>query len=289
LTAEDPVFPICRDLKAEGGTDYYAQGLRYSTGDISYVSWATRAPGGFDDETVRALDAMVPALAQRMELESAYHATRALLGVYLGRSASERVLDGAFLRGTGRLTHSAIWFCDLRGFTSMSDRSSPGEVVKVLDAYFDVVADAITRRGGDVLKFVGDAILAIFDAKEDPPLACANALQAAEEALDALRRLNEKRGTEAPLVIGVALHVGEVMFGNIGSKDRLDFTVISAAVNETCRLESLCKDLRTPLTLSEAFVKELRGQEVVDLGEQSLKGVSAKVRVFTLGRFAPVR
>jgi adenylate cyclase len=280
-------FPICRDLRQQGGTDYYVQALRFSSGEVGYVSWSTRAPEGFSDEAIGALDALAPFLTCRIELESAYHATRTLLDVYLGHNAARRVMDGAFRRGEGVLTHAAIWFCDLRDFTAMSDSMTPANVVQMLDAYFDRVAGAVTARGGEVLKFVGDAILAVFPTDLDVPAACGNALRAADEALTALQRLNQERAPESPLAIGIALHVGEVMYGNIGSKERLDFTVISSTVNETCRLEALCKPLRTPLTLSAAFVNTLEGEQFVDLGEHSLKGVSAKARVFTLEKYEP--
>jgi adenylate cyclase len=282
LTDDSPPFPICRDLKDQGGTDYYAQGLAFSNGEISYVSWATRHPGGFSEEAVRWFDAIAPSLARRVELESAYHATRALLEVYLGRNAARRVLEGAFRRGGGELIRAAIWFCDLRNFTSLSDRMAPNDVVEILDRYFDEVAGAVTARGGEVLKFIGDAILAIFPVGLDAAAACRSALRGAEEALSALQSLNDSR-----LSIGVALHLGDVMYGNIGSKDRLDFTVISSSVNETCRLEALCKVLKTPLTLSETFARTLQGESVVDLGEHELKGVTAKARVFTLERYRP--
>ena len=285
LTGDALPFPICRDLKQQGGTDYYAQGLAFSNGEISSVSWATRHPEGLSDETLSTLDAIVPSLARRVELESAYHATRTLLEVYLGRNAARRVLDGSFRRGGGELIHAAIWFCDLRDFTSISDRMAPHEVVEMLDAYFDRVAGAVTARGGEVLKFIGDAILAIFPIGIDAPAACQNALRAAEEALSALQKLNEERSPEAPLAIGVALHLGEVMYGNIGSRERLDFTVISSSVNETSRLEGLCKTLGTRLMLSEVFVSAISRPDIVDLGEQDLKGVSSKRRVFTLDRF----
>jgi adenylate cyclase len=278
LEHDEPRYPIGRDLKQQGGTDYYAQGLRFSNGEISYVSWATREPGGFASGTLAALERLLPALAQRVELESAYHATRSLLEVYLGKNAARRVLDGQFRRGGGELIRAAIWFCDLRGFTAVSDRSSPEHVVEMLDAYFERVAGAITERGGEVLKFIGDAILAIFPLTDGDAEACRRALAAAEAALAAL---------EPPLVIGIALHVGDVMYGNIGSRERLDFTVISAAVNETSRLEGLCKVLGTRLTLSSAFVAALGDVEVIDLGEQDLKGVRDKLRVYTLPRFAP--
>jgi adenylate cyclase len=287
LAGDDIPFPICRDLKEEGGTDYYAQGLQFTNGEISYVSWATRLPEGFSDETIRTLDAIAPSLARRVELESAYHATRSLLGVYLGRNAARRVLDGSFRRGGGELTRAAIWFCDLRGFTSLSDRMPPGDVVRILDAYFDRVAGAVTLHGGEVLKFVGDAILAIFPIGQDATKACRSALRAAEDGLAALDKLNEESAPTDPLAMGVALHLGEVMYGNIGSRERLDFTVISASVNETCRLEALCKPLHTPLTMSETFARALESEHVVDLGLHDLKGVSAKARVFTLERYRP--
>jgi adenylate cyclase len=280
-------YPICRDLRDEGGTDYFAQGLPFTNGEVTYVSWATRARGGWSDDALAALTALAPALARRIELESAYHATRALLEVYLGRNAARRVMAGAFTRGGGELVDAAIWFCDLRGFTSMSDRTAPKQVVETLDAYFDRVAGAVAANGGEVLKFVGDAILAIFPVDSDVRAACVSARRAAEDGLAALAELNAARPEQEPLAIGVALHLGAVMYGNIGSKERLDFTVISAAVNETCRLESLCKPLGTPLAMSEAFTKALGASDVADLGEQALKGVAAKLRVFTLERLRP--
>ena len=289
LTGDDLRFPVCEDLKAIGGTDYMVQGLPHASGEIGYVSWATRAPGGFTDEALACLVALTPHLSQRIELESAYHATQALMEVYLGRNAGQRVVRGAFRRGTGDLMDAAIWFCDLRDFTALSDRLPPQEVVKTLDEYFDRVAGAVMQRGGEVLKFIGDAILAIFPVDGDASSGCTSALRAAEDALQALTKLNverEARG-DSRLAIGVALHVGPLMYGNIGAKDRLDFTVISAAVNETCRLEALCKPLRTPLTMSEAFVKAAQPEAIVDLGRHALKGVLTPLQVFTLRQYAP--
>lgn len=283
-------FPICQELAAQGGTDYFIQGLPYSTGDIGYISWATRAPEGFSDDALAALAELTPHLAQRIELASAYHATRALLEVYLGRNAGQRVAQGGFRRGSGELIDAAIWFCDLRDFTSLSEQSTPQAMVKTLDEYFDHVAGAVMARGGEVLKFIGDAILAIFPVTDDARRACQSALMAAEEALASLQGLNAERRArgEVPLSIGVALHVGQVMYGNIGARGRLDFTVISSSVNEACRLESLCKPLAVPLTLSEAFVQVARPEAVVDLGEHTLKGVRAPLRVFTLkGQMPP--
>lgn len=282
-------FKTCDDLRAQGGTDYYAHGLPFANGQVSYISYATKAPEGFAGEALAALEAVRPFLARRLELESSYYGTRALLDVYLGRNAARRVLAGAFQRGKGELIDAAVWFSDMRDFTALSDRSAPAQVVETLDAYFNAVASAVAAHGGEVLKFIGDAVLAIFPVGDDPRAACQSALAAAEAAFTSLDRLNAERAAraESTLAIGVALHLGQVMYGNIGARDRLDFTVISACVNEASRLEALCKRLGTPLALSEPFVRAAEAADVVDLGAHALKGVAAELRVFTLSRLRP--
>jgi adenylate cyclase len=288
LHGVEPTFPICEDLRQQGGTDYFAQGLPASNGEVGFITWASREPDGFSDESLAALDALAPDLSLRIELASAYQATRALLGVYLGRNAGQRVMEGAFQRGGGELIEAAIWFCDMRGFTTLADASAPEAVVKVLDEYFDCVAGVVMGHGGEVLKFIGDAILAIFPVTDGAHAACRRALGAAEAALETLRPLNEQRARDgAPTIdVGIALHHGQVMYGNIGAKDRLDFTVISSAVNEASRLEGLCKSLGTKLALSQAFVNAAAPAGLVDLGEQTLKGVRTPIRVFTLAEVA---
>jgi adenylate cyclase len=276
-------YPICEDLRAEGGTDYYVVGLPFANGQVSHVSFATRAEAGFPDAALAVFEAIRPYLARRLELESSYHATRALLDVYLGKNAARRVFAGAFQRGKGELLSAAIWFSDMRDFTALSDRSAPAQVVETLDAYFDAVASAVAARGGEVLKFIGDAVLAVFPLGDDARAACRSALAAAEEAFRSIEAINRERAArgEEAVSIGIALHRGEVMYGNIGARDRLDFTVISSAVNEASRLESLCKQLGTPLALSEAFVTTAEAEGLVDLGEHALKGVKVPLRVFT--------
>jgi adenylate cyclase len=284
LLAGDLPFPICHDLREKGATDYYVQALPFTNGQVSYVSFATDAPAGFSDSTLEALESIRPFLARRLELESAYYAARALLEVYLGKNAARRVFAGEFQRGRGELIDAAIWFSDMRGFTALSDRTPPARVVEVLDTYFDAVASAIAQHGGEVLKFIGDAVLAIFPVGDDARGACRRALAAAEQAFASLAHVNEARSSrgEEPLAVGIALHRGPVMYGNIGASDRLDFTVISSCVNEASRLESLCKQLQTPLALSAAFVATAQVDDPVDLGEHALKGVRAPLRVFTL-------
>ncbi len=277
-------YALCIELRAEGGTDFFALPLPFANGQIGYVTFVTKDAQGFADETLALLEAVAPFLARRIELESAYYATRGLLGVYLGANAARRVLSGQFQRGRGELIDAAIWFSDVRNFTQLSDRIEPARVVEMLDAHFDAVAGAVQDQGGEVLKFIGDAVLAIFPLASDPRGACRRALAAAEQAFIALARTNQELAAraEAAIEIGIALHTGRVMYGNIGARNRLDFTVISSAVNEASRLESLCKPLGVRVALSAIFVEtaEIRDR-VVDLGEQALKGVRVPLRVFT--------
>jgi adenylate cyclase len=278
-------FALCTEVRDQGGTDFYAQPLPFANGQVGYATFVTDAPSGFSDAAIALLEAIRPFLARRIELESSYYATRALLEVYLGKNAARRVLAGAFQRGRGELIDAAIWFSDMRGFTKLGDRVPPARVIEILDSHCDAIAGAISDNGGEVLKFIGDAVMAIFPLEADPRGACRRALSAASHAFEALARANEAlaaRG-DAPIEIGVALHRGTVMYGNIGARDRLDFTVISSAVNEASRLESLCKQLGTRLALSAAFVETAEMEGAVDLGEHVLRGVRAPVRVFTLG------
>ena len=183
-------YPVAAELREEGGTDYDVEPLAFAGGQRGYVAFATQAEGGFTDEQLAALGELRPFLARRLELESAYRATRALLEVYLGKNASRRVFAGAFQRGAGELIDAAIWFSDMRDFTALSDDRAPGEVIAVLDGYFDAVASAISSRGGEVLKFIGDAVLAIFPVGDDAGSAAARALAAAEEAFAAIEAKN---------------------------------------------------------------------------------------------------
>ena len=281
LGADVLPFALGHDLRAQGGTDYVAYGLPFSNGEVSYVSFATKAEGGFSPELLETLDQVRPVLARRLELESAYYATHALLDVYLGHNAARRVLGGAFQRGRGELIDAAIWFSDMRGFTSLSDGSEPAEVIEVLDRYFDAVASAIAAHGGEVLKFIGDAVMAIFPLGVDPRDACNRALAAARDAFAALDLLNQERAArgEPAVGIGVGLHRGTVMYGNIGARDRLDFTVISSAVNEASRLEALTKSLGVTVALSEEFAGST-DSATIDLGTHTLKGVKRPLRVF---------
>lgn len=271
-------FPICRELAQQGATEYLAWALPLSDGRRTGLTLTTRAPAGFDDRAIAAVRESLPAIAARIELYQAHFATRSLLQVYLGANAARRVLAGEFLRGSGTSIRAAIWFCDLRGFTELSDRRPPLEVTATLDAYFERVVRPIAANGGEVLKFIGDAVLAIFPAVDDEADACRRALGAARGAIASLAEWNLTR--PAALAIGVALHVGDVFYGNIGGSDRLDFTVIGAPVNEVCRLESLCKTLGAPILMTAPFHAHVADEDLVDHGEHSLRGVSTPTRIF---------
>lgn len=270
-------YPVCRDLAADGGADYLCLAIPFA-GPRSFVSFATDAPGGFSDAHVALLEAVRPALTTRLELEAEHQARRGLLEVYLGRLAAARVMAGRVDRGHGESIRAALWTCDLRDYTALSDGADPQAIVGTLDEYFDCTAGAVVAAGGDVLKFVGDAVLAIFPCGDDEAAARRSALGAAR---DALARLHDKSGGR--LRCGVGLHVGDVFFGNIGAGPRLDFTVIGAAVNTASRVESATKGLGVDLLMTADFAAPGLDVPVVSKGLHALKGVAQPVELFTLG------
>jgi len=278
-------FPVCRDLAAEGFTDYAVFALPFCHQPRSFVSLATRRPAGFSDAELLGFERVRDVLTLRLELQAATLAAESLLEVYLGRNAARRVAEGAFMRGSGEVLPAAIFFCDMRGFTTLSDTRRPEEVVRVLDGVFDRVAAPVHARGGEILKFIGDAVLAVFTQEDGGPAACAAALTAAREALDAVDRWNLERAErgEDPIGLGIALHRGDVFYGNVGAQGRLDFTVIGAVVNEASRVEALCKALGVSLLVTEALRAQLRAGDtpLVSVGRHALRGVAEPVELFT--------
>jgi len=283
----DLSFAICGELAAEGLTDYVVYPLIFGTGERTYFSFATDADDGFSEADLSLFTALLPALSVRVELESANYALSSLLEVYLGHNAASRVLAGSFMRGTGQPIHAAIWFCDMRGFTTMADRLPATEVVKTLDRFFESVAGPIGPHGGEVLKFIGDAVLAIFPVLADGVgAACGRAMAAAKAAVDGVSLLN-RSGEVPPIELGIGLHVGEVMYGNIGARDRLDFTVIGAVVNEVCRVESLCRALASPILMTAAFAAACDRDRVISRGVHELKGVAAPQEIYAPAEPSP--
>jgi adenylate cyclase len=286
--ATDPKpFKVFEELAAAGITDYLALGPIDSMGRPLVLVLDTDAPGGFSEAHVALIEELVPLASLRIELLSSQLQTHSLLKVYLGRQQAQRVQSGAVRRGTGERIQTVLMATDLRGFTALADRMDPEAVVALLDRYFEAVCDPVVAAGGDVLKFIGDAVLAVFPIDDDAGeltrgAVCRRALGAAQEAvasLEALRREAPLPGA-AGLRMGVALHLGIALYGNIGARRRLDFTVIGASVNEVCRLEPLTKRLRVPIVVSSRFAASCAGAEFSSLGSHRLRGVSEEVEVF---------
>jgi adenylate cyclase len=275
-------FAMLTKMADAGATDYLLSALDLGRKYGSWISFATRRPEGFSDDQLALLTDATPLLSLHMQLQSSRFETRSLLEVYLGANAARRVVDGEFRRGTGTELDAALWFCDMRGFTAMSDRLPARAVVGVLDRYFEHVATPITEQGGEILKFIGDATLAVF------PLGEHNAADACKRALGAAHAVLERMESWAPsetgrVELGVALHTGRVLYGNIGGRERLDFTVIGASVNEVCRVEAMCKTLGEPLLMTSAFATALGATDVdvVSLGHHALKGVAQPQEILT--------
>ncbi|MDA1059822.1 MAG: adenylate/guanylate cyclase domain-containing protein [Proteobacteria bacterium] len=292
LTGDNMVldFPVLQDLIDNGATDYLVAPVRFSDGQVNGLAFATKAPGGFSDLHCDTLMRAARILGGPLETMQMRDLATTLLETYVGQHAGKRVLDGAITRGSGESIRAVIWYCDLRNFTPLSESLPMDLLISVLNDYFEAVGTAIEARDGEILKFVGDAILAIWplESGDDPAAVCKTAIEAWRTARDNLATLNERRTTEGKpsLDFGATLHVGEVIYGNIGAPDRLDFTVIGPAVNLVTRMEDLTKKLSRPLLLSQSFA-EAYGEAVENLGDFSFKGIEKPQAVFGLGAEIP--
>ncbi len=287
-------FPILTELAA-GMTDYVAMVQRF-TGqgiigemDCVYSSWGTDRPNGFADADLADLQRLVPLLALALKSTSLTRVARTLVETYLGRDPGQRVLAGGIARGVADRIEAVLWFSDLRGYTRITDTSPPEQVIPLLNDYADAVISAIHAKGGDVLKLIGDGTLAIFTAA-DREAACRAALKAAKAVRNSIGELNRRRGGDGLPVtdIYLALHFGEVFYGNIGSKERLDFTVVGPAVNEVSRIAALCRSVEQPLLLSASFAAAAGSakSQFVSVGRYALRGVSHPQELFTLDPIA---
>ncbi|MEK1890096.1 MAG: adenylate/guanylate cyclase domain-containing protein [Phyllobacterium sp.] len=276
-------YPLYDELRSQGYTDYVAWPLYHTLGKEHVVTFASDSEGGFTDEHIAYLTDLLPALALVSEIRLKNRLARTLLETYVGPHASEQILAGATTRGSGVTVGAAILICDLRDFTAISDLWPRDDVIELLNGYFDAMAEPIARHGGEILKFMGDGLLAIFPLSD--PMACRNLLEAIGEAQVALAVLNKdlvQKG-RLPLGYGIGVHVGDVMYGNIGSRSRLDFTVIGPAVNIASRLESLTKEIKRPVLLSKAFVEMADcTKEFESLGSHMLRGLDRPFDVFGL-------
>jgi len=252
--AAEREFPILTELRCTGMTDYVVLPVPFSDGTNKALSLATARDGGFSGDELNLFEAMTPAVASNLEIQALRRMARTLLDTYVGRQSGGRVLAGQIRRGMGETIRAVIWLSDLRGFTSLSESLPRDELIELLNQYFGPMCNAVEANGGEVLKFIGDAVLAIFPVEDDAVAASRNALGAVRVAKAAVNKENERRGSAGRPRIryGLALHVGDVMYGNIGGDARLDFTVIGPAVNLTSRIESMCKNLdRSPLLSAE--------------------------------------
>jgi adenylate cyclase len=286
--SEYPMFP---ELRAGSIAEYLAIINRFAEDgvigemDCFYSSWMTDRPEGFTDEEVQALKRLTPFLGLAIKSASLARIAETLVETYLGRDAGRRVLRGRIARGVADRIKTVLWFSDLRNYTRISDTAAPEEIIPLLNDYAEAIVSSIHQNAGDVLKLIGDGVLAIFPA-EERSRACAAALDAAGAARAAVTELNARRieqGLPATEMY-LGLHIGEVFYGNIGSKERLDFTVVGPAVNEVSRIAAMCRSVDQPILMSAAFTASVAEERraFASVGRYALRGVGKPQELFTL-------
>lgn len=281
--ADCPIdFPMLRELQDEGVSDYLASPLLFTDGDIHLATWTTRQPDGFTDAQIEGIESIIVPFARVAEIRALRRTAANLLDTYVGNNAGEHILAGAIRRGHAEAIYAAIWLSDMRGFTLLADRVPPQNLLELLNEYFDCQVPAILEHGGEVLKFMGDGLLAIFPigSDSDPAEVCARALAAAYEARGNVAALNQPMRPQIGVVrFGLALHIGKVLYGNIGASNRLDFTCIGPAVNLAARLEKLAGKLGRVIVATQEFARHC-GTNFKPLGKFSLAGFGSEQTVF---------
>lgn len=280
-------FPLMAELARQGYVDYAAIPLRAGGAYHNAATVATKRAGGFSESQFKDLTRMLRLAALHVERHIALRIAGNVLDTYLGAAAGGRVLRGSIKRGAGEPIRAIVWASDLRGFTDLADRLDGPDMIALLNAYFECLAGAVLAHDGEVLKFIGDGLLAVFpySAFADERAAAAAALAAAQGALQAIDRLNADPRVLAhvagwrPLRTGIALHDGEVFFGNVGAPERLDFTVIGRAVNAASRVEALSKSLGRSILVTEP-VARLLDRPLEPLGEHELRGLAAPLSIY---------
>jgi adenylate cyclase len=278
-----PDLPVLDEFRAAGATDYLIVPLSLLLRTAG-MSFATREKDGFCDAALAALEAVAAAATPHVSLRSIRLSAVNLLNTYVGRDAGEHILSGHIRRGEGDTIHAAIWYCDLRGFTRMTDALPLDAIIEILNQWFERMAAAVESEGGEILKFIGDGMLAIFpSAHDDPGACCRAALRAARGGLAAMDALNTARaGAGKPVLhFGLALHIGDVSYGNIGAPHRLDFTVIGPAVNFTSRLEEQTKLTGHTVLISRDFAVA-SGEALRPIGRRWLRDIDGAQEIFTI-------
>jgi len=288
----EQTFPVMAELRDEGQTDWLAMIQRFDKEaaigemDCFMSRWTTTRPGGFTDDDIATLRRLVPVLGLAIKSTSLVRVAQSLAEAYLGRDPGRRVLEGRVTRGEAERINAAIWFSDMQGYTKLSESIDSDQLIPFLNDYAEIVITAVHGAGGDVLKLMADGVLAIFTA-DDPTDACAAALRAETDMRRRHAELNLRRVASGQPVssIYLGLHTGDVFYGNIGSKDRLDFTVVGQAVNETSRIASMCRSADRDVLFSLDFrdaLPPLERDRLVSVGRYALRGVGRAQELFTL-------
>ena len=294
LSGDDALldFPMLEELAAAGATDYFAEVVRFGAlGDASRgtgvgYSFATDRPEGFYADELTLLKSVLPVVSLAMMTHAGHTIAASLLAAYLGADAGRRVHAGAIERGAVESVRAVLWYADIRAFTARADATPGAAIIELLDEVFEALTASLRPRGGQVLKFLGDGMLAIFRFEEAEKIAtCRRALEAAAAAMCAVDRLNAARceAGKAAVTVDLALHLGEVMYGNVGAVDRLDFTVIGPAVNEVARIEALCEPLGRRVLMSADLAAASAGSPRLEpLGAHTLRGVREPREIYAL-------
>jgi adenylate cyclase len=283
----DEAFGVVRELKDEGLAHYIAIPLPGSSGEVISLTIGTTDPEGFEADQLAAIEALGPALTVVVEIKRLRSTFRDVLGAYVGRSPAREIASGAVHRGQITEVRAAIMVADLRGFTYLSTRLPPAATADVINSYYDIVVPAVEAYGGEVLKFIGDAVLAIFPSAEvGDEAATLAALDASRRAFDAKPESVEAGGQRIAMRFGIAVHLGEAVYGNVGSGDRLDFTVIGRDVNIAARISTLCSMLGRDFLVSEAVaaVGRANGRAMADAGAHPVRGLEEPMPVFVPDR-----
>ena len=290
IPAAARTFPLIEDLVAEGLTDYYALTVLFSASEDAFreqdglvASFSTNATGGFTSAHINAIENLMPKFGLVAKLANRENVFVNVLEAYLGPDAGEHVRRGQITLGSGDTIDAVIWFCDLRGSVTLAEKLGHDGFIALLNDYFAALAGAVIDNGGQVLRFIGDAALAIFPIGErgmTEAEAKACALRAAQDAIGRAAKTNEERRKrdQEPFEFGIGLHVGRILYGNIGIPSRVEFSVIGTAANEAARIEGLCKTLGEVVLVSDRFIQGL-DPDWRDLGDHKIRG-SGEIRLF---------
>ncbi|MCV0426427.1 MAG: adenylate/guanylate cyclase domain-containing protein [Roseibium sp.] len=277
-------FPITVELRDEGYTDYVSLPMLFSDGSVKVASFATKAPGGFLGSHISVFESLIRPLALVCELKTLRRTAETVLNTYVGPRAGLRVLDGATARGEGEWIKAVVSFADIRGFTRLSNTLPADKIIVFLNKYFGAMTAAVEAHGGEVLKFIGDEVMAIFPYQTEAEAkdAAMRALLAARDTLDRIKTINSSNHCAATpdMSVGIALHAGDVFYGNVGSETRLDFTVVGPVVNLASRIAELAKDLERQVLVSDAL-SEIMGCRSGLYGRYHVKGFDDPVAVYS--------